>query len=255
MDDDDCPLCHGTGGVPVEDGLGVQGWDACLNGCGDDARGKPMTREEWLACDDPGRMLVPLRCERLAPPVSGPLADKAISDRKLRLFAIAHGRRHLDSKPSGSRDRWLAFLVAGERLADGEIAEAVVVRVAKRIPGIGRTTLLDSAASDALNAARPTLTEEVRRCNAAILRDIVGDPFDPIACEPSWRTPTVLDLAHAAYSDRLADGSLDNHRLAVLSDALEEAGCPPGHALLEHLRSAGPHWRGAWSLDLLLGKE
>ena len=27
------------------------------------------------------------------------------------------------------------------------------------------------------------------------------------------------------------------------------------HALLEHLRSPGPHYRGMWSLDLVLGKE
>jgi hypothetical protein len=69
----------------------------------------------------------------------------------------------------------------------------------------------------------------------------------------------------------LADGRLDPERLWVLADAMEEAGCdgelcdcmnewcPPGHRkphpLLAHLRDPGPHYRGMWSLDLLLGKE
>ena len=50
------------------------------------------------------------------------------------------------------------------------------------------------------------------------------------------------------------NGLIDPARLAVLSDALEEAGCPD-ETLLAHLRSPGPHVRGCWVLDLVLGKE
>ena len=50
------------------------------------------------------------------------------------------------------------------------------------------------------------------------------------------------------------DGTLDRARLAVLSDALEEVGCTDT-ALLSHLRSPGPHVRGCWALDLVLGKS
>ena len=42
-------------------------------------------------------------------------------------------------------------------------------------------------------------------------------------------------------------------RLAVLSDALEEAGCAEAR-LLDHLRGPSPHVRGCWAVDLLLGK-
>jgi hypothetical protein len=66
---------------------------------------------------------------------------------------------------------------------------------------------------------------------------------------------TVARLVAAAYEERfLPAGTLDVERLAVLGDALEDAGCTDTE-LLAHLRGPGPHVRGCWVLDLLLGKE
>ena len=57
-------------------------------------------------------------------------------------------------------------------------------------------------------------------------------------------TPTVIALAQAAYDERLMpSGELDPARLAVLSDALEEAGCDDA-GILNHLRSAGAARQG-----------
>jgi hypothetical protein len=56
------------------------------------------------------------------------------------------------------------------------------------------------------------------------------------------------------YDDhRQLEGRLDNARFVVLADALEEAGCTEAE-VLAHLRSEGPHVRGCWALDLILGK-
>jgi hypothetical protein len=93
---------------------------------------------------------------------------------------------------------------------------------------------------------------------ADILRDVVGPvPFRPLPLTPSvktWNNQVVQRLAEAAYNERqLPAGTLDMARLAVLADALEEAGCHDA-GLLGHLRSAGPHVRGCWALDLLLQK-
>lgn len=107
-----------------------------------------------------------------------------------------------------------------------------------------------------------------------------------------WLTPAVLSLAKAAYKDRdPATGRLDPQQLSILADALEEEGCSgkdvvevveycnafmfgceefdamdtcthkvkkevrrfEPHPLLAHLRSPGPHVRGCWAVDAVLG--
>jgi hypothetical protein len=90
---------------------------------------------------------------------------------------------------------------------------------------------------------------------AALLRCIFGNPFRPAMLDGSWLTPTVVQLARGAFEERrLPSGELDPGRLAVLGDALEEAGCTDG-ALLGHLRGPGPHVRGCFAVDLLIGQS
>jgi hypothetical protein len=87
-----------------------------------------------------------------------------------------------------------------------------------------------------------------------LLRDLFGNPFRRVVIAPAWRAPAVTALARGAYDGRrLPSGELDPARLAVLADALEDAGCTDA-SLLGHLRGPGPHVRGCWAVDLLLGK-
>ena len=61
-----------------------------------------------------------------------------------------------------------------------------------------------------------------RAAQASLLRDIFGNPFRRACLDPGWRTPTVLNLARAAYDHRrLPSGFLDNAVLGGLSDALD----------------------------------
>jgi hypothetical protein len=88
---------------------------------------------------------------------------------------------------------------------------------------------------------------------------IFGDPFRIApAGDPSlvaWNDGIVRRLAQFAYDERaLPSGRLCSDRLAVLADALEDAGCSDAR-LLGHLRGPGPHCRGCWVVDLLLGKS
>src|SRR5262249_19627484 len=90
---------------------------------------------------------------------------------------------------------------------------------------------------------------------ADLVRDVEGDLSRTVAASAAWLTPTVTALARAAYEERsLPAGTLDALLLAVLADALEEAGCAD-RAVLGHLRGPGPHVRGCHVLDALLGKS
>jgi hypothetical protein len=63
-----------------------------------------------------------------------------------------------------------------------------------------------------------------------VLRHALGDPWrERPAPSAAWRTPEVRRLAWAAARHR-PGGKMDPARLAVLSDCLEEAGCPTWHA-------------------------
>jgi hypothetical protein len=95
-----------------------------------------------------------------------------------------------------------------------------------------------------LNAAK---MEEQAQCR--MLRDIVGQvgAAGP-GIWPSGVGSRVRSVAEAIYEQRAFDG------MPILADALEDAGCSD-EALLSHLRGSGPHVRGCWALDLVLGKE
>jgi hypothetical protein len=69
-----------------------------------------------------------------------------------------------------------------------------------------------------------------------------------VTLDPSWRTSTVVALAEGIYADRAFD------RLPILADALQDAGCG-NEDMLAHCRSDGPHARGCWVVDLILGKS
>jgi hypothetical protein len=90
---------------------------------------------------------------------------------------------------------------------------------------------------------------------AALARDLFGNPFRPLRLSPSLLTPTVVSLARAPYEERILPlGHLDPMRLAVLADALEEVGCAD-EGILGHLRSAGPHVRGCFVVDAVMSRE
>jgi hypothetical protein len=107
--------------------------------------------------------------------------------------------------------------------------------------------------------AREVAREAERGSQCGLLRDLFGNPFRPLptldASLRMWNDSVVMSLAQAAYDERLLPrGTLDNRRLAVLADALEEGGLA-NQGLLAHLRSPGPHVRGCHGLDAVLGRS
>ncbi|MCE9561748.1 MAG: hypothetical protein K8U57_06795 [Planctomycetes bacterium] len=83
-------------------------------------------------------------------------------------------------------------------------------------------------------------------CN--LVRDVVGNPYHPIARGPSWLTSTVVALAEGIYQERAFD------QMPILADALQDADCD-NTVILNHCRDEKlTHVRGCWALDLVLGK-
>jgi len=104
-----------------------------------------------------------------------------------------------------------------------------------------------SAGDDAgVRAAEAAYTKRLH-----LFRDIFGNSIQATAIDPAWLTwngRTVPQLARAIYEERTFD------RMPILADALEEAGCTDSN-ILDHCRGPGPHVRGCWVVDLLLGKR
>jgi hypothetical protein len=100
--------------------------------------------------------------------------------------------------------------------------------------------------------------EAERAIQAVLVRDIFGPlPFHNVCINASilaWNDGLIMKLARAAYEGyHLPDGTLYSDRLTVLADALEEAGVTDA-LLLEHLRGPGPHVRGCFVIDAILGR-
>ena len=88
------------------------------------------------------------------------------------------------------------------------------------------------------------MLEQVR-----LVLDIFGNPFQhEITLNPAWLTRAVVRLAQSIYHNRTFD------RLPELADALADAGCD-NEEILRHGRGPGPHVKGCWVVDLVLGKE
>ena len=195
------------------------------------------------------------------------------SDRKLRLFACACCRLVWSGLTYG-RSR-LAVEVA-ERYADGAAGDAdleraystaqeAVNRCRVRVTGgrlvnrrgVSVEEARLSMAAEAAHVNRPfrigrlrwfERDDDVRPTSPGLLRDIFGNQFRPETADPRWLTSTAVALARTIYEERAFD------RLPILADALEDAGCDNAD-ILTHCRGDGPHVRGCWVTDLVLGKK
>jgi hypothetical protein len=215
-----------------------------------------VTEAEWLVATDPESML---EC-----------VEGKASERKLRLFTVACCRRVW---PNTGKHGRRAVEVA-ERYADGQTTERELKdaeHVASHRPYAGDDAAraacmskqgfsIGQVALVAILAVGPQAAQAAERiAQTRTLRCIFGNPLRPapegVSVHGSWRGNAVTQIARAAYEEcRLQDGTLDPSRLVVLADALEDAGCTDSD-LLGHVRSPGPHVRGCWAVDLVLGKS
>jgi hypothetical protein len=138
------------------------------------------------------------------------------------------------------------------------------------------TVGLSSASEAAWEICRRPLDWLPNATQAALLRDLFGNPWSPpwwmrsaallpgqvpregyiLTAEAAeqfrralgWKDRTIPRLARRIYEER------DWGSIPVLADAMEESGVTD-EAILGHCRGLGPHARGCWVVDLLLGKR
>ena len=217
-----------------------------------------MNEAEWLNSHDPRAMLQDV--------------GNTASERMLLLFCVACCRAIGAPHP----DRDGPIIEAVERYADGIGSEAEVIRAVRaydsdyclahriaqffEIRGHGYDLSLHLHAAGVTNTAswiglgqggseleRGAEIGRRAREQAALLRDIIGYPFRPVAFDPAWRTSNAVALAAQMYESR------DFSAMPILADALQDAGCETAE-ILDHCRSAGPHVRGCWVVDFVLAR-
>src|SRR5262249_13772154 len=165
-----------------------------------------MTEADWLAAEDPDRLLKWLQKSRRHRPTR----------RKLGLFACACARRLGD----GVQDEATAAgLDLAERLAEGTASQgellsflgeslgchpgaeflhvaAWAVRIFDTGPNWsspeGAARSVAGYAAEGLGPGEPA--EQCR-----LLREVLGNPYRPVRFDPAWRAPAVVALAQAAY--------------------------------------------------------
>jgi hypothetical protein len=217
-----------------------------------------MTEAEWLAASVVGRLLH--ICQQVSP------------DRKLRLFCCACAEELFPADTHPDLRRGLDMAV---QMADGTADRATIDHMNELFGSITWVSDFEARGFTGDNmpsalfiqyAVLPRWTQ-VRRgavsylsdyyadadpancqLGTLALSDIFGNPFRPVALDPSWRTEAVVGLARGMYEAR------DFAPMPVLADALEDAGCADAD-ILAHCRGDGPHVRGCWVVDLVLGKS
>ena len=83
-----------------------------------------------------------------------------------------------------------------------------------------------------------------------VVQDSCRNPLRPVVIKTDWLNGNdgmVVRISQSIYDERAFD------RMPILADALTDAGCDD-QGILNHCRSEGPHVKGCWVVDALLGK-
>jgi hypothetical protein len=246
-----------------------------------------MTEQEWLACTDPTAMLDVLRKKRKASQRKLRLFAVACWRRAWSYFVPQEGRevfpeaaeiaeKFADGQATAA-DRRAAYKAA-DAVLDTDYLEdyaAVMTALHSAWKAADQAALLsreffgklasdkawsEGASDQAQWLQRVQARAEEAREQARLLHDIVNNPVRSSArlapAVLAWNGGTVRRLARTIYEERRPwpAVTLDPACLAVLADALEEAGCHDPD-ILDHFRRPGEHVRGCHVLDLLLDRK
>ncbi len=246
-----------------------------------------MTEAEWLSCQDPGRMLASLRgkasprklrlfacaccrliwdllrnpAERHAVEVGERVADGLADEEEMRrasesAWHLLHGwPQPLPLAEVRMLTAWAAVKTVSRWHDRGALLR-------EDLPAPARHAVAAELWCAAGGPPDPVprwpewaallarVDDDQGRLQSELLRCLFGSPARPVRFSPEWREwdgGVPLRLASEVYESR------DFTKAPLLADALEDAGCAEA-SVLGHLRGSGPHVRGCWAVDLVLGK-
>jgi hypothetical protein len=211
-----------------------------------------MNQQEWLESADPLAMLDFLFGPMDAVPKDVSLArkklllDRACFARLIGLLPL-HARVWQAHAGQAAEGRYARNLL----LPEGEAADAEMVWAIERATAedAGRLrALLDLWVGCRHTAEDGPSFRAERDAQAAIIRDIYGNPFRPAAPDAACAAAAVVTVAKMIYE---ADAFECMGRLV---EVLDEAGCT-SKEVLDHCRAPGPHVRGCWVVDMILRKS
>jgi hypothetical protein len=245
-----------------------------------------MTEAEWLAGCGP-------RIAGDPRPLQDLLKETRLSERKLRLFAChclrQLGRAYASALTEAALETAERFADGLATLAELRAAQATsqnegdglgssvafdpAVYSASGVVHMGGNTIGRAAAGDPwpdearFKAAYDEAVREWQRMcwrflqevtppplatpkggGLSALIDLAMSPTGRVGVDRSWRTDTAVMLARQMYDAR------EFSAMPILADALQDAECN-NDTILNHCRGPGPHVRGCWVVDLVLGKE
>jgi hypothetical protein len=237
-----------------------------------------MTEEEWLDCNDATRsvcfvkrgaserrlmLLAAACCRDMWPLLTDPRSRAGVET----LEAVADGKAKFTQYEGAFGDAWSAWRELGARPAPCGWAEEKRLQaavhaaraaaclnwpIASAVGGVivFAASAMKKASRSLRRPGRPE-AKKYRLRQHRLIEEVFGNPFRRVSVERAWLAwngGTVGEVAGAIYDEKRFDD------LPVLADALEDAACD-NDDMLNHLRSPGPHVRGCWAVDLVLGKE
>jgi hypothetical protein len=197
-----------------------------------------MTEPEWLVCADPRSMS------------DTALNSPRASDRTCRLYVAAFWAwqaHHWPHMSDDERANLLRRAAVMEHWAEkGKLPKGS--RASRSEDGVFFNRNAKRAVQNTIGAPSGWghSGAEAFAVQPPLLREIFGNPFQPVAFDPEWRTETAVALAKQMYEAR------EFGAMPILADALQDAGCD-NEDVLAHGRGSGPHVHGCWVVDLVLG--